>query len=149
MTFLSIIGIVFEEFFNKGERMEQIVESLGRLSLQVLLAFGAVVCIAIIAVLSFMSTQTSGLAQKIEATVNAYNAALSAWAAFAKQKELDNAYPLAIEIEAEKLPFGGLHIKKSIVLVRVGFKEKRYRLVSNKSNNVHFVEEVEDDAERS
>lgn len=129
--------------------MEQIVESLGRLSLQVLLVSGAVICIAIVAVLSFVSTEISGSTRKIEVTVNAYNTALSAWAAFAKQEELDNAYPLAIEIEAEKLPFGGLHIKKSVVLVKVGFREKRYRLVSSKNNHVHFVEEVEGEVEAS
>ncbi len=123
--------------------MEQIVELLGHLSLQVLLVVGAVVCITIVAVLSFMSTETFGSAQKIERTVNAYNTALSAWAAFATQEELDNAYPLAIEIEAEKLPCGGLHIKKSVVVVRAGFTEKRYMLVNSNKNNLHFVEEKE------
>ncbi len=129
--------------------MEQIVEFLGQASLQILLTFGAVIAVTIIALFFFVLTEISGSVSKIEVTINAYNTVLSAWAAFAKQEELNNVYPLGVEIEADKIPFGGLHIKKSIVLVKVGFKEKRYRLVSRKNNHVHFVEEMEDEVKES
>ncbi len=71
-----------------------------------------------------------------------YNRALSAWCAYAVANDLQNAYPVGIEIESDIAPFG-IMVKKVVVVVKSGFREKKFLLVRADEHFVEFREVVE------
>ena len=89
----------------------------------------------------------SGWSAKLENAMCQYNDALAGWAIYASREELQNYYPVRIEVDAEKTPFG-LHVKRLVVVVKPGQgPEKRYLRVRQDEHFVLFQEVSDDECE--
>ena len=119
------------------QQISQLISSLSTLTLVTIMA---VVVIIVGAAIFFIFTEIVGSNSKVENVMSHYNRALSAWCAFAVREEMHDAYPVGIEIEAEKAPFG-IIVKKVTVIAKNGFAEARYRLVRDDEKLVHFERE--------
>ncbi len=122
--------------------MQQLGQLIASMNALVFATILAVIAVIFVAVIYFIFAEITGSSSKIENVMSHYNRALSAWCAFAAREELQNAYPVAIEIDADKAPFG-IMVKKVVVVAKIGFIETKYRLIRADQNFVHFEREPE------
>jgi hypothetical protein len=106
------------------------MDSMMSVSTFMLAVLFTVLGIGLAAFTMWVTSDLFGAISRISNLMNQYNLALTSWCGYAIANDLVNAYPIGIEVDAEKPPIGALRFTRVVLVVRCGFKEQKYLMIN-------------------